>query len=406
VLVQTFSGERYWYKTQNPWAWQGFGRVLARYPKRGLIKFQPPDQEGAADNRLPIAFNDNARATLKGSLNYELPLVDEKLDALHAAYPSQDSLESGLVKPSLNKSIFLTGTLMTSYESYKEKRSMLIQYVEDQTESGVYRTDTVEREIEEEALDINGQPVMRKKVVSEVVIAKHPVGHPQAGQSIRNEVGQMERFGVQAFGFAIEDIDYEESVDKQIKDQQAITMSVQTSMANAKKAIQDAITAKAQGDANVAEARAAEEIGKTKAVVNAEKMRDVAKLSAEQAGFYKQEQLLRADADSEYKRRIMNADGALQQRLDAYKYGVEKIAGAIASYQGQWTPSVMIGGAAGTGGSFNAVQGLLDMALVNQAKQLGLDLGIPRQSSALPREAPVAARKPAGAQAEKALAKQ
>ena len=95
-------------------------------------------------------FNDAGKGVVKGSINYELPLNAKQLTEMHSFYPDQQSLEVGLVRPALNKSVYLTGTMMTSYESYKEKRSMLTQLVEDQTQNGVYRTRTTTREVEEE----------------------------------------------------------------------------------------------------------------------------------------------------------------------------------------------------------------------------------------------------------------
>jgi len=53
----------------------------------------------------------------------------------------------------------------------------------------------------------------------------------------------------------------------------------------------------------------------------------------------------------------------------------------------------MIGGQGG-GSQFSAVQSLIDLALVNQAKQLGLDL-VPRAASG-PQAQPVAAPRPGG----------
>ena len=366
VLIQSVSGTMSWHTTPG-WVWQGFGRVT-RYPKRGIIRFQPAVAEGEVDQRLPIVFNDAGRGAVKGSINYELPLDAENLTEMHSAYPDAISLESGLVKPALNKSVFLTGTLMTSYESYKEKRSSLIQYVEDQTQNGVYQTRTVEKEVDEETLGIDGQPTTIKKRITVVEIVD------LNGQRQRNETGQLTRFGVKAFNFSIEDLDYDQAVDKQINDQQGITMSVQTSIANAKKAIQDAVTAEAQGRANVATTRAAAEIAKTQAVVEGEKSRDVAQLAMQQAKFYKDEQILRAEADSEYRRKIMAADNALGQRIEAYKYGVDRLATAIEKHNGSWVPNVVVGGGSGAQNGASNVQALMDLLLVNQAKALGLSL--------------------------------
>jgi hypothetical protein len=369
VVVQHIDGTLSWY-TQSGWAWQGFGKVT-RYPKRGIITFQPPTEKDGPDGRLPIVFNDAGKASMKGSMNYELPTNEKQLVELHSFYSDRESLEAGLIKPALNKSVYLTGTLMTSYESYKEKRSMLIQYIEDQTQNGVYRTRTVDREVEEETIGTDGQPKTDKKRITEVEIERD-----RTNQQVRAETGQLSRFGVRAFNFAIEDLTYDTTVTEQIKQQQGITMAVQTSIAKAKQAIQDAVTAEATGRANVATTRAAEEVEKTKAVVQGEKMRDVAALKAQEAESYKKEQLLRAEADSEYRKKIIAADNALNQRLDAYKYAVDRISTAIEKHQGSWVPGVVVGGSANgaAGGGVSSVQALMDLLLVNQAKAAGVNL--------------------------------
>jgi len=380
VLIQSPTGTLTWHTTPG-WVWQGFGKVT-RYKKRDIIEFQPSTLQGTSDERLPIVFNDAGKGVVKGSINYELPLNAKQLTEMHSFYPDQQSLEIGLVRPALNKSVYLTGTMMTSYESYKEKRSMLTQLVEDQTQNGVYRTRTTTREVEEETIGPDGQPTRSKKQVTEVEIERNGTGLP-----VRAENGQLARFGIRAFNFAIESIDYDATVTKQITAQQEITMAVQTSIANAKKAIQDAVTAEAQGRANVATTRANAEVEKTKAVVVAEQARDVANLKAQEAEAYKRERILRADADAEYRRRIMSADNALEQRLDAYKYAVDRMASAIQNHDGPWVPSVVIGNGQGTQ-QMNAVDMLMNMAVIGQARQLGLDLspGV----AAVPRQQPVA----------------
>lgn len=368
VLIQSIGGNMTWHTTPGV-VWQGFGKVT-RYAKRGIIQFQPAAVQGEPDGRLPIVFNDAGRGAVKGSINYELPLDTENLTELHSAYPTLESLERGLIRPALNKSVFLTGTTMSSYESYKEKRSALIQYVEDQTQNGVYQTRTVEKEIDEETLGANGQTIVTKKKVSAVEIAE------ANGQRLRNETGQLSRFGVKAFNFAIEDLDYDNTVDQQIKDQQSITMAVQTSIANAKKSIQDAVTAEATGRANIAQARAEQEIGKTQAVVAGEKQRDVAKLKSEEAAFYKTEQLLRADADSEYRRRMMSADNALDRRLQTVERINNMWASAFAQAGGKLVPQIVMGSQGGSGNGMGATQNFMDLLAAKAAKDLGVELNV------------------------------
>lgn len=365
VRIQGLSGSVTWYTTPGPKP-QMLGKVT-RFARRGTIQFHPAED---GDHRLPIKFNDNGAAMLKGQVNYTIPTDEKSLEDLYANFPGEDAIQQRLVRPSLTKSILVTGNLMNSFESYKEKRSMLAQFIEDQMENGTYQTRSVEREVDEETLNSAGEPITVKKRITEIQIVTNP-----QGQQVRAEAGQLAHYGVAVDGFAIEEIDYSDTVDKQIEGQQAISMGIQTSIAEAKQAIQRAVTSEAQGRANVAQARAQQEIAKTVAVVEAEKLRDVSKLNAEQARFYKDEQILRAEADAGYKRAIMNSDGALAQKLATY----EKVQGfwaeAFSKYGGNITPSVVTGG--GTGASnTNAMENFMSMLGAKAALDLGLQLGV------------------------------
>jgi hypothetical protein len=76
----------------------------------------------------------------------------------------------------------------------------------------------------------------------------------------------------------------------------------------------------------------------------------------------------------ERKKLVMNADGALDKKLEAYKVVNAKYAEAIKNYQGAWVPSVIMGNSAGTGA--NGGQALIDMLTAKTAKDLALDMSI------------------------------
>jgi hypothetical protein len=120
---------------------QNFAKVSI-YKRRGTIHFSRSETPGEPDRRLPVVFNDAGKGMIAGSISYELPLDPNKMLEVHRRWPTQEALESSLIKPALNKSIYMTGPLMSSYESYKDRRPQLIQYVEDQVQNGVYQTST------------------------------------------------------------------------------------------------------------------------------------------------------------------------------------------------------------------------------------------------------------------------
>ncbi len=64
--------------------------------------------------------------------------------AIHTQYGSREAVEQRLVRPVIEKAVYMTGPLMSSAESYAERRNELISFIDDQVENGVYQTFTEE----------------------------------------------------------------------------------------------------------------------------------------------------------------------------------------------------------------------------------------------------------------------
>lgn len=363
------NGNLVWYTTQGP-VIQFFGRITT-YPKRGQLKFTATKKEDGTysadeDNRIKIGFNDGGDGKILGSLNYEMPLDTPSLNKIHAAYPTIEALESGLLRPALNQTIYMTGQLMSSHESYRERRTQIVQYVEDQVQNGIYQTRA--RTVSEPAATgsqqlVEGAPIeQRQRTVSEIV-------KDDKGQYARAGGGEVHRFNVRTYNFAIEDLDYSPTVDAQIATQQQITMAVETAVAKAREAQQNEITAGAEGRANAEKIRQVQNAENAKVIAAAEG----AKLAAEQdklaAEAQKQAMILRAQGEAESRRLAVQADNALERRLGALVLINQAWAGAAAQVK---VPNVVMGGEK----NGNAVAGMQEyMALIaaKAAKDVGLD---------------------------------
>ena len=119
---------------------QYFG-TATHYKKRKTIWFSAAKTEGdTTDRSIKIRFNDGGHAQVNVSASIELPLAEESIRQIHTKWGSQESIERDLVTTVLQKSVYMTGTLMSSKESSAEKRNDLIYYVEDQASKGVYKT--------------------------------------------------------------------------------------------------------------------------------------------------------------------------------------------------------------------------------------------------------------------------
>jgi hypothetical protein len=345
VIESARTGELTWFASGGLHG-QWFGKVT-KYPKRGIYEF-----------KTPVRFNDGGHGTLEGSVQFEMPLDSKNLSAIYTRYPDEASLRRGLIETVANKAVYMTGPLMSSKESYAEKRNDLIRYVEDQIDNGVYQTRQREVKVRDELANQD-----KTAIVAEIVMV--------GGAPARQEGAILKEFGIRSFNFSVKALPYDDVVESQIKAQQAITMQVQTAIAEARQAEQKKITVELQGQAQAAQAKWEQEVIKAKEVTGAEQRLAVARLANQEADQYKETQLKKADADATYRRRIMEADGALEKKLATYLQAQQVWAQAFASYKGALVPSVVMGGGAGQGQ--NAATTFMDMLGVKFARDMALD---------------------------------
>lgn len=170
---------------------------------------------------------------------------------------------------------------------------------------------------------------------------------------------------------------YDDIVEKQIAERQKATTQVQIAQANAKRAEQDAITIAKQGEATAAKAKWDQETIKAKVVTEAQQKLEVATLGAKEAEQFKREQILRGEGEAARKQAVMNADGALEKKLETY-VEVQKVwAEAWSKYPGAMVPGVVMGSSGASGqNSMGNAQGFVDLMTLKAAKDLSVDMGI------------------------------
>ena len=373
VIQDPIDGELHWYVTAGV-KWQGFGRVTA-YPKRAVYDFKCEQYkegtsesqcaEGTADGRISIRFNDGGHGWVDGSIQYEMPLNDANLTELHVRFGSRESIQKQLVETVVNKSVYMTGPLMSSRESFADKRNDLLRYVEDQVEAGVYQTTARDVRVKDE---LSGADKTVKLV--EIVNGSN-------GQPLRQEQAQLTKFGIKPFNFSIKRLPYDTEVEAQIKQQQAITMQVQTAIAESRQAEQRTITVEQQGKADAAKAKWDQEVIKAKFVTEAQQRLEIAELDRKAAIETKAKDILLGEGEARRRELVMSADGALDKKLQTYLEAQKVWAEAVKGYQGNWVPGVVMGG--GQNGAASGAQDLVNLLTAKTARELGLDLSISKK---------------------------
>lgn len=390
VVQHPISGELEWY-TSPGMKLQYLGHYTV-YHKRRQFWFSSKANQGNAQNEaVKIRFNDGADAHISGSMSWEMPLDKEHLTMVHTKYGSEEAVEKQLIETNLEKALYMTGPLMSSAESYASRRNDLLSIIQDQQMNGVYRT--ASKDVQTDDV-LTGQ----KKTVKLVEAVKGP-----DGKILREEESPLKEFGVKVFNLAINDIHYPDNVEAQIQAQQKAVMDVQTAIAKAKTAEQDAMTVEQQGKANAAKAKWEQEVVKATEVTRAEQNKAVAEtlalqqydvekknaerdlavatLKAQAAEQYKVQQTLEGEGDAAKRKLVMAADGALEKKLQAYIQVNQAYATAIQNHQGSWVPSVFMAGS-GSGANTSPGSGatdLINLLTVKAAKDLSLDLSLPQQ---------------------------
>lgn len=312
---------------------------------------------------MPVRFNDGSESRVLGSVRVFFPRSGDQAISLitEKGYKTPEAVMEQLVYPHLGRVFRLTANLMSAKQSFNEKRADFDAMAYDQLLNGIYKTQTKTKKVDD--------PVTGKtRTVEYKVILMDENGNPQREQN------PIFGTGLSFDAFRVKSIQYSPVVNTQIEEQRKAIMEVETAIAESKRAEQDAKTVEMKGKAEVMKAKYEREQEKIRAVVAAEQQLEVAKLEKAAAAETKQKLILLGQGEAERKKLVMEADGALQQKLDAYVAVNEVYADAIQNYKGNWVPVTVMG--SNSKNSANGAQDLINLLTAKTAKELNLDMTV------------------------------
>ena len=359
---------------------QWFGKIT-RYRKSNQYWFSNDmDQGSVTDDSIQTRFNDAGTATISGSVRYDMPTDIEHLTLLHTKFGSQLAVDHQLVGPAIERSVFMSGPLMSSRQALSTSSARFLEYIEDQAKNGVYKKSqqkTIRKNEAGQEIELYMESIVQDK--------EAPNGYS------RIEVSPLGQYGLKLYNVVINNIIPDEKVKAQIQKQQEIEMSVQTSIAEMNMATQRAETVKKQGEAEAAKAKWEQEAIKAKevtranqekevAVTDAERKLKVAELEKKAASELKEKLILEGQGESSKRKLILEADNALEQRLTAWVEVNKLYADAIAKHNGNWVPSIIMG-SNGQNNSAGGATALIDLLTAKTAKDLDLNLNMGSKSN-------------------------
>ena len=340
--------------------WQGFGHVT-KYRKSFQYWFDGKHADDGGDGTIPVKFNDGGHADIPGSIRVDFPLDEPNIIKIHTKYGSQQAVERQLIGQSLQKSVYMAGPTMTSKEAYAEKKNNFLFYVEDQAKNGVYKTSQHDAEVTDPLTN-------QKRTITVVDILTDSGGIP-----IRVEPSLVGQLGISLSNLTFGDFGWDDVVKKQIAVQQQATMQVQTAMAKAKEAEQEAITTEQQGKATAAKAEWDQKTANAKIIAEAEGRKLAADQDNQAAEFEKQAKIKRAQGESEAMRLKTIANNNFDKKAELWLESQKVWADAFAKHQGALVPTTVFGGLGSNGG--NAATTFMDLMSMKAAKDLNVDIG-------------------------------
>lgn len=377
TVVERMSGEQLVQYTPGVY-YAGFFSKTTEWPNQISVSYQDTTKHNVDDyevndgsieiGRVEVRFGGGVPTTANafGIAQYVLPIDPQEMINMHNAHRTPQSLVAKRLAPYTSECLASSAQLMSAEMHYSGGRATMAQNYLDQLQRGVYLLTTVEKNVYDSLENET------KKIYENVFQLD------TSGNKLR-KFSSIKEYGITVADAQITTVDYEDRVDQMLAKKIESATRASVSKQEAITAQQQAISAKAEGERNLITIEYEQKQEQTRQVVQAETLVKLAeqdkqkqRIAAEAAELEARKVKTLADAEAYAKAKVMAADGALDKKLEAYKFVMAEGFEAIGNYKGSWVPSI-ISGNAGTGNS-NAAFNMMEMLSIKAAKDLSLDL--------------------------------
>jgi hypothetical protein len=349
----------------------GFFAKEKEWPNQISVTYQEAasnldiEDNGIEVGQIMIRFSDATTADVRGITQFILPSDEKEMILIHNTHRTPQSLVVKRLAPYTKECLQSSAQLMSSEKHYGGGRAQMAQDFLDQLKEGVYLLVT------EENLVFDSLEMEKKRVYQTEIQFDKKTMLP------KRKLSSIKEYGITVADAAITDVDYEDKVDeKLVKIIDAVTKS-SISKQELMTAQQQTLTAKAKGEQALVEIEYQQKQEQTKQVVEAQTKVKVAEQDKLQQKIAYEGSILEAkkikelaDANAYAKQRIMQADGALEMKLNA-QVEVQKVwADAFSKYTGAVVPQIQTGNGQTTNGALN----FMEIMTAKTAKDFALDM--------------------------------
>lgn len=372
-LVQYITGQQISILTAGP-KLKLFGRVI-QFKKVMTVKFND-NLDGNVSGRgksVMIRFNDAVTAQVDASIRFRIPTDPEHFRKMALDYRSQENLIVSSLIPVSREVIRNSGRMISAQEYIVGKGGEFEYAVLDQLKDGIYRLET--QEIKSEREDAIVQEGNRKIESKETIKYTVHIMLDDEGNRMRKE-NPLVQYNIEVAQATIESVDPEQKFKDMIGQQRDTAAEANIERQKAKKAEYKKQRIIAEGETEKAREKVEREIEQVKALIKAETERKrqeevvrMRKLELQAKKLESKSIKVIADAEAYKKQKIMQADGALELKLEALKEINKNYADAIKG--AALVPEIVISSDGSGGGSSMDMVSLLT---AKTARDLNLDM--------------------------------
>lgn len=224
--------------------------------------------DGEESQPINVRFNDGGTAAISGFIKFKLSTMEKNQLLVHEEFKSYNAVVNDLIRQHVASALKQTASTMPAEATYSSRRSEFISLAEEQIVRGLFETEATEEIVK----DVNGKEFIKRGV--------RILTDESTGLYVVKKNSPFLRYGVEVLDFNIKEIDFDTTIDALIAKKKEAQQKMVVAKAKAEEAKQNAITAEELGKANVAQAKAEEEVAKIREITQMLKEKAVAELQA------------------------------------------------------------------------------------------------------------------------------
>ena len=377
------------------WYFSGWGNSTAWPYFITVAHTIDPGADGSSINEpYNVRMSDNWTGDVTETTRFGIPQDQEQFLKMARDFRSPERLISTTLKPSVTTAIDTVANMFTMEQYYSgQMRDQFKTEFKDTLIKGQPKVQMVQKEVtnpdpaQAAASDtVNAQDTSTVGDTTVTITVAEKV-LDQNGKEIRT-MPEYLQYGIQVSSAILEKIDADPAFEEQQKKRKdAVSRRVIAKEQRLEQEEQRLLEI-AHGDTEIAKRQAEAkteqiqltteaETQKKLAVTKAEQQREEARVAKETAAIDlerakidAQSVTVAADAQAYAKKAILEADGALQQKLDAWIEAQKVWATAASQIK---VPSTVIGGNGSTGNALSTVDTFMSMLMIKTAKDLQVD---------------------------------